>query len=314
MKTWGPSAPHVDELAISVVARYARDWGYLDGASVVTAGLGLTQLLSHPAAPGPLQTLAAIAFPEYADHIARMAFIRRHTTLPYFLAFEPRALAKAVLCDLVSGKQRTVYRAYRPAMTLCGQPERLRFCPRCLRLDARRLGGGIWHRSHQLPALTHCPRHGTPLLDSDVPYTGSPWSELRAPSAHICRELAENITKPLFGEALTQSVAAASIRLLGRSPGSAHVSVDAYRRALRVLGLGKFSRRVQTRAVVDDFSKWLRINGGEVSSLGPARWPESLFTQIESPTSPLQHLVFRCYLSDRLRVVSFHAGVDPEAE
>lgn len=42
----------------------------------------------------------------------------------------------------------------------------MRICPECIRVDQRRHGCGYWHRSHQLPGVTVCWRHGTHLLDS----------------------------------------------------------------------------------------------------------------------------------------------------
>ena len=42
----------------------------------------------------------------------------------------------------------------------------LRICPECIRADRDRFGCGYWHRSHQMPAVTACWRHGAVLINS----------------------------------------------------------------------------------------------------------------------------------------------------
>lgn len=41
-----------------------------------------------------------------------------------------------------------------------------RFCEECVVADCDERGESYWHREHQLPALTRCIRHGSPLVES----------------------------------------------------------------------------------------------------------------------------------------------------
>lgn len=49
-------------------------------------------------------------------------------------------------------------------------PERLRYCPDCVREDVKRYGETYWHRMPQLPGVEYCLRHGTPIQDSEVTF------------------------------------------------------------------------------------------------------------------------------------------------
>ena len=42
----------------------------------------------------------------------------------------------------------------------------LRLCPECIRVDRDKFGCGYWHRSHQMPAVTACWRHGVVLINA----------------------------------------------------------------------------------------------------------------------------------------------------
>jgi len=45
----------------------------------------------------------------------------------------------------------------------------LRHCPICLRTDSENLGEAYWHRSHQIYGIDVCHKHGSRLIESDVP-------------------------------------------------------------------------------------------------------------------------------------------------
>lgn len=49
-------------------------------------------------------------------------------------------------------------------------PERLRYCPDCVREDVERYGETYWHRMPQLPGVEYCLKHGTPIQDSEVTF------------------------------------------------------------------------------------------------------------------------------------------------
>ena len=63
----------------------------------------------------------------------------------------------------------------------------MQICAECIRADQEKFGCGYWHRSHQLPAVTACWRHGTKLLCA-CPSCGNELSPrellLRAPWRH----------------------------------------------------------------------------------------------------------------------------------
>ena len=51
---------------------------------------------------------------------------------------------------------------------LLGAWDHLRYCPMCLAEDIATYGETYWHRSHQIPYATACPKHGCKIEDSMV--------------------------------------------------------------------------------------------------------------------------------------------------
>jgi hypothetical protein len=149
--------PYVDETVGSVLSRSARQL-CLPVERLVRALTG-RRVLEHPQLVANYPDIGA------AFEMTRDEFLRRHTTLPYALAFVPTA--SQVWQSLLSGaRDRQACRTASRSALAC--QEYLRYCPACIEDDLIRYGETYWHRSHQLPAVTICVEHRRQLVASAV--------------------------------------------------------------------------------------------------------------------------------------------------
>lgn len=87
------------------------------------------------------------------------------TLLPYYRPFlKPSALA-GIKDAMAFGGRGGVATKVSFARNTILKTWFARFCPVCIQEDLRRFGQPYWHRSHQLPGVTVCARHGCLLLE-----------------------------------------------------------------------------------------------------------------------------------------------------
>ncbi len=292
--TLGPPRPYPDELALSVVARHLRRWGYMRGEEIAHGIYGLGFRLASPTSTAGLEGFSRVHTTVAATD-AKLRFIQRHTLLPYYLAFEPPARRRQILKALVSGSP--LEEVYPLTALTRAEPKQLRFCPRCLIGDSRTRGESYWRRGHQLPGVDQCAIHRCPLHESDIPSRGIPWSKLIAPSLTL-RHGDYPAVDAQLGD-ISTAVRGASWSALQHPSRSSYVSVAAYRKVLRWLSLGVGKNRISATAVLRDFGGWADAIGLEWRSHGPAQDVRAIFTNVAGPASPLQHILFRQYLKVR---------------
>ena len=77
-------------------------------------------------------------------------------------------------------------------------PERLRYCPDCVREDVERYGETYWHRMPQLPGVEYCLKHGTSIQDSEVTFRQITMAFYPASHALQCLTLQEDEEKKKY--------------------------------------------------------------------------------------------------------------------
>lgn len=86
-----------------------------------------------------------------------------YTLLPYFLGFQGNDIRLKAL-ELMRG---TSVERLKFVLGLPAGPSRaslpLHYCKACADTDLQNFGVSYWHRSHQVPGVSVCPDHGTPL-------------------------------------------------------------------------------------------------------------------------------------------------------
>lgn len=77
-------------------------------------------------------------------------------------------------------------------------PERLRYCPDCVREDVEKYGETYWHRTPQLQGVEYCLKHGTPIQDSEVTFRQITMAFCPASHALQCLTLQEDAEKKKY--------------------------------------------------------------------------------------------------------------------
>ena len=104
-----------------------------------------------------------------ADNLSRLE--RDNTLMPLFRLFNGTNSTEKIAVASTSTKATTSRR-------VVGSTHMTKLCPDCLVDDEKEYGVPYIHRSHQIPSVTACWRHGRALLDR-CPTCGCPYSALK---------------------------------------------------------------------------------------------------------------------------------------
>lgn len=162
-----------DETLFSLLARQRQHLYSRLHSPFVEAAFGKgTRRLCH-LMPGRLAFLSTA----FGLDMPPVAVMRRWTALAYlapFMAVQDVACAEAGLWSGDVAGLRVVSRY----MGRGRAHKTLNWCAKCMSEDLAAEGTTAWRRTHQLPGVFACPRHGIPLLGSSVPALG--WQGLIA--------------------------------------------------------------------------------------------------------------------------------------
>jgi hypothetical protein len=155
-----------DELLYSVLARYHRHMCCESPKRTLEELFGGRELRVAANAPGHLRALAANLPAERGLTAERLA--TEFTLYPYYIAFEPPRVRAAVLVELIDSPAEGIHLNLGTVPGGVAPPDRLRYCPGCLKAMEERYGELYWRRAHQLPGVLVCPEHGIPLTASSA--------------------------------------------------------------------------------------------------------------------------------------------------
>ena len=159
--------PYPDELLYSVLARFFVRVGV--GSQHLTARL-LFGNFDHVDCHMPplLGPFATHAWPGSGFQPERVLW--EQTLFPFIAsALEPSLRSeygRSVLSDAGQRKARCSLAALMP---LSERKATIHFCPACREEDMDRLGETYWRRTHQLPVVADCAKHGVGLAPSSTP-------------------------------------------------------------------------------------------------------------------------------------------------
>lgn len=152
--------PLPDEPLYSLIARYHSSLLYrnpgdtyqdLFGSRVLTVAMDLPSNVSslHERLPWNIWT--------------REELIAKHTSAPYY-AFVLSDEKRTLLIDAILRSDPPNPSAELGLMSAnIKRPANYRACEKCIEEDRLEFGTAYWHRTHQLPGVIVCPRHGIPL-------------------------------------------------------------------------------------------------------------------------------------------------------
>lgn len=154
--------PYPDELVYSVFARYAVYTGYIVYRSV--AEDLFKNRLERPSVEF-LNGLTDGALSRLTAKRCITDVIHKHSMFDYYARFTPAEKRQALMQMLVNGDIKSF--ANKVSMRTLGE-QYIRYCPICAQEDRERYGETYWHRTHQMPEITICPKHHCRLCDTDI--------------------------------------------------------------------------------------------------------------------------------------------------
>jgi len=282
--------PLPDESVCSALVRTARRAGLPIGA-VTPALTGGRKWYPGFFQGGHLGVLAE------AMRISPVELLCSHTYFPYATTFFDQPLLDRCTSNALS----TGKIALGQSVVTQGVSERCpfrRFCAKCARADALQWGESYWHRSHNLPGVRICLEHQAPLVETQLPTTGTgQWHDV-LPAEAVGQSLrAQDITE------FDRELARASVARLFAHRIIANVGLGRthYRHALIRKGLLSSDRQVNAAAL----SRWATgVIGPSPARLGfkPSDLSFAWMAQMVRPNTgvpvcPLKHLVFQTALS-----------------
>ena len=159
--------PYPDELLYSVIARTAYHYGYWSPTQLLLPLFGSREVIAVPDLPSNLAALAARTFEAWGLSAEEIAV--RHTLLGYYTHFQGSRVRQDILASMY---ERGGFNQVR--LGICAgsavSPKRFRLCLQCHEEGRMQYGEAYWHRSHQLPGVLVCDRHGVVLHETSVPF------------------------------------------------------------------------------------------------------------------------------------------------
>lgn len=158
--------PYDDELLYSVCGRYYDRMQYPNKAAVARELLGSVQAKAVIDLPWHLDRLIAVLPP--GNHYSLKRLIEEHTLFPLYSPFLTQVVKNDLFQMMRFSKGSGFYQHFGLLMTGVSFPQKLRFCPVCVKDERQQLGECYWHRLHQVPGVEVCPTHEVFLVNSDV--------------------------------------------------------------------------------------------------------------------------------------------------
>lgn len=277
--------PYPDELLGSLLHRASRQFGL--------SAPQLTRSLSGRAhSYYPIFITRCVGFAD-ACGMDFTDFLRSHTLLPYMTAFMQEGQQQAVFASFHQGR-RSGYAITNECIIADALPY-LRFCRECRASDLLLYGEAYWHRSHQLPAVVFCLKHGRPLqvsnlqtIDSTETHTPADVSFAAVTNHHLPFDTRYHIAKlsaaALYGVPSTQDW-----------PGF-------YMKWATSLGYMKGDSCFDPISLVRDMKDFygptfLRKVGLTIDVKNLDSWPALLFRRSNRPSTTLKNILLQAFLT-----------------
>lgn len=220
-----------------------------------------------------------------------------HTVFPYSVAFMPmeerlrlrkKALELDVRTDCLSSLTKSV---------TYGVPFR-RVCPQCITEDLRAYGETYWHRSHLLPGVHICAKHGIRLYETDAALKGNLMRNFINFPSPSGKKSTFNIAPSFILESVTE-ISMAALKLAAALETDWH---QAYRRKSLEKGYRIEGDAVASRVLTADLSrfygnKFLENCGAFFKETAVAPWPSLMSRENPGiPFAPVKHVLMQAFL------------------
>lgn len=157
--------PYPDELWYSVVCRYHRRTGNIRFWTTLGELFGDLSKKTISIA-GLDQTIESYIKVRNLPDNVRMKYVAENTLIPFLLRYYTPESRREVTRTAWTGKTKLNVSFIRPERYK--QALVLRYCPDCCKEDENTYGEVYWHRSHQIPMMSTCPKHHCILCDTNI--------------------------------------------------------------------------------------------------------------------------------------------------
>ena len=287
--------PYPDELLYSVIARTAYHYGYWSPTQLLLPLFGSREVIAVPDLPSNLAALAERTFDAWGLTAEELA--ARHTLLGYYTYFQGLGLRQAILASMC---ERGGFNQVR--LGICAgsalNPKRFRLCLQCHHEDRVQYGEAYWHRSHQLPGVLVCDRHGAVLRATSVPFRPAGRHEYVAAPQDVSHTDLQPIAGALQRTEFAQRIAMRSALLLQLAPRDTDALPD-YRDALASRG---FTRKRGTAERLREAARSCCGAGLVEASFrtetgrDPLQWLEDVLRKPRRAMHPYRHVFMEVFL------------------
>lgn len=160
-------SPLPDELLISIISRYHLLSGNRSSRESLTQFLCTPHPVTFTGLPSRIGTLLSRIPSGWAD--SATTIIEGHTFFPYFRPFLSASQAGNGVNLMVGPSAAVIKTGLGLAASRVGAADIPRYCPLCAEEDVSAWGVSYWHRSHLLPGILVCHRHGVELVEVRFP-------------------------------------------------------------------------------------------------------------------------------------------------
>lgn len=171
-----------DELWYSRLARYHRRSGNLRICTTMRE-LG-TNLLNTGHKVALFNSCSAMLnfYKVREDEEAYWKAVTENTLDPFSLRFYTVEKRREYYASLHNSHRKTIVLLH----PMEKGAKALRYCPLCFQEDMEKYGESYWHRLHQIPAVTICPKHHCQILYAQTPITTQSTSMLYCADEYTC--------------------------------------------------------------------------------------------------------------------------------
>ncbi len=299
------------ELLYSVLARYQRHVGLPGSMRTMEMLFGKQLTIAAIDLQGHLQVLADRIPTERCMTVNRL--IDSLTLFPYVTAFEPPSVQAKVRKAMMCGKVKNLHVCLGLTTSRIRPTERLRYCLECKQEMLTNHGEIYWRRDHQLSSVLVCPKHGCPLLESNVSFVQHSRHEFITATHENCPPHASPVISVIDQATLShlQSLARLSAALLDNPPKPRTFAgwTAFYRDKMIKTGLALSDSRMDQQRLSQEFKNYY----GRTLDLLPnifdnnefsGNWIKAMVRKHRKASHPLYHLLVQNFFAQHDRHVS----------
>ncbi len=183
MMTFFPT-PYKDEILYSTLARYhlrSGNTSYKATMKDIYGDYDLTAVMDLPANINRLIENMPIE-----NKYTPQDIIYNHTLYPLYCSFLSLDRAEKVFNSMMKSNGGDIYSRAGLMASSITMNRYFMYCPKCMKEDLDDYGEYYWHRVHQVPCITLCPKHKCFLCESEVEVRGFNKYEYKIPTINNC--------------------------------------------------------------------------------------------------------------------------------